>query len=148
MKVDKDYITTFNTLPLGTFTSKDAGLSAATLNAMARRGYITKLEATKPCKWSLTAPQKQKVNNLFKALETIPDIFSFFTVMWRGGENGYKDRKLCSLKNGNTIVDGWGEPIKNLAEVTTIYTCKDLITTVYKLDGEDFKLLVIDKSGA
>ena len=133
MKVDKDYIATFEGLPLGTFTSKETGLSAATLNAMARRGYITKLEATKPCKWELTAFQKQKVINLFKALEEVSTT-TFFTVVWRGGKNGYKDMKLCSLKDGNTIIDGWGETIEELAEATEICTFKDLVKTVYKLE--------------
>ena len=136
MKIDKNYLATFDNLPLGTFTSKETGLSAATLNAMARRGYITKLEGTKPCKWELTAPQKQKVINLFKALEAITTS-TFFTVVWRGGKNGYKDMKLCGLKDGTTIIDGWGETIEDLNEVTEICTFKDFVKTTYNLEGED-----------
>ena len=99
----------YNQVPTEPATAKEIGLAAATLSAMARRGFVEVIPG-KPNRYRRIEGAAVKI---FQLLEQNKDIFKeFFSVKKKGAKLGM----LCYLKQGD-IVDCWG----NRYDVTGVY---------------------------
>jgi hypothetical protein len=92
-------------------TAREIGLAAATLGAMARRGFV-EVQDGSPKKY-------RKINNpaihIYRLLEENKDDYeTYFTLRKEGAPYGM----LCSLSDG-TVLDCWGKPY-DLTNVITI----------------------------
>ena len=90
----------YNLIPTEYATAREIGLAAATLGAMARRGFVEVLDG---------APKKyRKINNpaihIFRLCEENKDDYdTYFTLLKEGAPYGM----LCSMHEGN-VLDCYG----------------------------------------
>lgn len=101
----------YDKIPEEFATAKEIGLAAATLGAMARRGFVEVLD---------TSPkQYRKINNpaikIYKLCEENKDDYDTHFTLRKSTE---KLGMYCSIKN-DTIVDAWDNPY-DLANVNRI----------------------------
>lgn len=90
----------YNQVPTEYATASAIGLAAATLGAMARRGFVEVLD-TKP-------KQYRRINSpavrIYELLDTNKDDYQdYFTLLKKDAPYGM----LCSLRNGE-VIDCWG----------------------------------------
>ncbi len=92
----------YNMIPKEYATAREIGLAAATLGALARRGFVDVLDGS-PKKYKKSDNPSIRIYQLCE--ENKNDYDTYFTL--------YKSDKklgmLCSISN-NTIVDCWGNP--------------------------------------
>ena len=92
----------YNKVPKEFATAREIGLAAATLGAMARRGFVEVLDGS---------PKKYKrINNpaihIYRLCEENKDDYEdYFTLHKEGAPYGM----LCSMSDG-TVLDCWGKP--------------------------------------
>jgi hypothetical protein len=101
----------YNLVPEEFKTAREIGLAAATLGAMARRGFV-EVQDSSPKKY-------RKINNpaihIYRLLEENKDDYeTYFTLSKEGAPYGM----FCSMHEG-TILDCWGKPY-DLTNVITI----------------------------
>jgi hypothetical protein len=87
-------------------TAREIGLAAATLGAMARRGFVEILD-TSPKQYRKVNSPSVKIYQLYEIHKT--DYFILF-------KKGKKVGMLCSM-SGNNILDCWG----NIYDLTDVY---------------------------
>jgi hypothetical protein len=90
----------FNSIPTEFATAREIGLAAATLGAMARKGFVETLD---------TVPkQYRRINSpavrTYKFLDEHKKEYNTYFVLWRKGK---KLGMLCQM-SGDKIVDCWG----------------------------------------
>lgn len=103
----------YNLIPEEFATAREIGLAAATLGAMARRGFV-EVKDTSP-------KQYRKLNNsaikIFQLCEeNAADYDTYFTLWKKGREIGM----LCSMSSSNDVLDCWG----NKYDLTDVYKIK------------------------
>lgn len=90
----------YNQVPLEFATAREIGLAAATLGAMARRGFV-EVRDTSP-------KQYRKINNpAIKIYQYYDKYKTDYFIIFK------KDKKigmLCSMSSNNTVLDCWGNP--------------------------------------
>lgn len=92
----------YNKIPEEFATAREIGLAAATLMAMARRGFVEVKEGS---------PKKYKKSNnpsikIYMLCEQNKDDYDTYFTLRKSTE---KLGMLCSISN-NTVVDCWGNP--------------------------------------
>lgn len=92
----------YNLVPEEFKTAREIGLAAATLGAMARRGFVEVKEGS-PKQYRRINSTAVKVYQLCEIYENRYD--TYFTLYKEGAPYGM----FCSISNG-TIVDCWGKP--------------------------------------
>ena len=85
-----------NKYQYNTFTHQDAGIHYATLNALVRRGWLTKTGA----KYQITDKGK-----IFAGIENYAQGHEFFCLRRKGEELGM----MCNIGGGD-LFDAWGAP--------------------------------------
>lgn len=100
----------YNLIPEEFKTAREIGLAAATLGAMARRGFV-EVQDGSPKKY-------RKINNpaihIYRLCEECADDYdTYFTLRKKDAPLGM----LCSMSNG-TVLDCWG----NLYDLTDVIT--------------------------
>ena len=101
----------YNKIPEEFATAREIGLAAATLGAMARRGFVEVLDST-PKQYRRSHNPAIKIYQLCE--ENAEDYDTYFTLRKKDQALGM----LCSISN-NTIVDCWGNPypLENVCKV-------------------------------
>ena len=101
----------YEKIPTEFATAREIGLAAATLGAMARRGFVEVLD-TSPKQYRRIDGTAAK---LYQLCEDNKKAYDTYFILYK------KDRSygmLCSISNG-TIVDCWGKPY-DLTEVIKV----------------------------
>lgn len=92
----------YDKVPKEFATAREIGLAAATLGAMARRGFVEVLDST-PKQYRKSHNPAIKIYQLCE--ENAKDYDTYFTLRKKNQPLGM----LCSISN-NVIVDCWGKP--------------------------------------
>lgn len=91
----------YNQVPTEYATASAIGLTAATLGAMARRGYVEVLD-TKPKQYRRAVTPAIKV---FQMLEQHKGEYGDYFTLWKEGK---EIGMLCSLDKSGDVLDCWG----------------------------------------
>lgn len=92
----------YNLVPTEFKTAREIGLAAATLGAMARRGFVEVLDGS-PKKYKRIETPQIRVYQLLD--EHANEFEEFFTLYKIGAPYGM----LCSLDKSGDVLDCWGE---------------------------------------
>lgn len=90
----------YSQVPTEFATAREIGLAAATLGAMARRGFVEVLD-TSPKQYRKIDNPAIKIYQLYDQYQT-----DYFTVFKKDKKIGM----LCSMSSSNTVLDCWGNP--------------------------------------
>ena len=102
----------YNKIPVEFKTAREIGLAAATLGAMARRGFV-QVADTKPKQYKRI---DNPAINIFRLCEEHKNDYDTFFTLWK------KDKKIgmmCSMSPGGDVLDCWGNKY-DLTEVIRI----------------------------